>query len=63
VGTEQAGELTELQSRTIEVVAMVLATSAPPEARVAEAGALVRHYQELNDTLVEPGTGRRDPGE
>ena len=56
-------KLTELQSRTIEVVAMVLATPAPPEAKVAEAGALVRHYQELKDTLIEPGTGSRAAGD
>jgi hypothetical protein len=47
--------LTELQSRTIDGVAMLLATPAPPEAKVAEADALVRHYQELKDTLTEPG--------
>ena len=48
-------KLTELQSRTIEGVAMLLATPVPPEAKVAEADALVRHYQELKDTLTEPG--------
>jgi hypothetical protein len=48
-------KLTELQSRTIDGVAMLLATPAPPEAKVAEADALVRHYQELKDTLTEPG--------
>jgi hypothetical protein len=45
--------LTELQSRTIDGVAMLLATPAPPEAKVAEADALVRHYQELKDALLE----------
>ena len=46
-------KLTELQSRTIEGVGMVLATPAPPEAKVAEADAIVRHYQELKDALIE----------
>jgi hypothetical protein len=53
-------KLTELQSRTIEWVGMVLATPAPAEAKVAEADALVRHYQELKDALLEPGTGGLD---
>jgi hypothetical protein len=53
-------KLTDLQSRTIEGLGMVLATPAPPEAKVAEADALVRHYQELKDTLVGPGTGSRE---
>ena len=52
--------LTELQSRTIEGLGMVLATPAPPETKVEEAGALVRHYQELKDTLLGAGTGSRD---
>jgi hypothetical protein len=50
-------KLTELQSRTIDGLGMVLATSAPPEAKVAEAEELVRRYRELKDTLVGPGTG------
>ena len=53
-------KLTELQSRTIEGLGMLLAAPAPPEAKVAEADALVRHFQELKDTLVGPGTGSRD---
>ena len=53
-------KLTELQSRTIEGLGMVLATPAPPEAKVAEADALVRHYRELKDALFEPGTGSLD---
>ena len=53
-------KLTELQSRTIEWVGMVLATPAPPEAKVAEADALVRHFQELKDALLEPETGSLD---
>lgn len=53
-------KLTELQSRTIDWLGMVLATPAPPEAKVAEADALVRHYQELKDELIEPGTGSLD---
>lgn len=53
-------KLTELQSRTIDWLGMVLATPAPPEAKVAEADALVRHYQELKDELIEPGTGTLD---
>jgi hypothetical protein len=52
--------LTELQSRTIEGLGMVLATPAPPETKVEEAGALVRHFQELKDTLLGAGTGGRD---
>ena len=44
-------KLTELQSRTIEGLGMVLATPASPEAKVAEADAIVRHYRELKDTL------------
>ena len=53
-------KLTELQSRTIEGLGMLLAAPAPPEAKVAEADALVRHYQELKDALIEPGSGSRD---
>ena len=53
-------KLTELQSRTIEGLGMLLAAPAPPEAKVAEADALVRHFQELKATLVGPGTGSRD---
>jgi len=53
-------KLTELQSRTIEGLGMLLAAPAPPEAKVAEADALVRHFQELKDTLVGPGTSSRD---
>ena len=53
-------KLTELQSRTIDGLGMVLATPAPPEAKVAEADALVRHYQELKDALLAPETGRLD---
>ena len=54
--------LIELQSRTIDGVGMVLATPAPPEAKVAEADALVRHYKELMDTLIEPGPRSLDGG-
>ena len=50
-------ELVELQSRTIDGVAMLLATPAPPETKVAEAEALVRHYRELKDTLAGQGAG------
>ena len=50
-------KLTELQSRTIDGLGMVLATPAPPEAKVAEADAIVRHYQELRDALIKPVTG------
>lgn len=53
-------KLTELQSRTIDGLGMLLATPAPPEAKIAEADALVRHYRELKDALIEPGTGTRD---
>ena len=53
-------KLTELQSRTIEGLGMLLAAPAPPEAKVAEADALVRHYKELKDALIEPGTARLD---
>jgi hypothetical protein len=48
-------QLVELQSRTIELVGMVLATPAPPETRVAEAEELIRHYQELKGTLAGQG--------
>ena len=55
-------KLTELQSRTIEGLGFVLATAAPPETKVAEADAIVRHYQELKDALIEPAprSGRGD---
>ena len=49
-------KLTELQSRTIEGLGTVLATAAPPETKVAEADAIVRHYQELKDALITPAT-------
>jgi len=49
-------KLIELQSRTIEGLGMLLAAPAPPEAKVAEADALGRHFQELKATLVGPGT-------
>jgi hypothetical protein len=52
-------KLTELQSRTIEGLGMLLAAPAPPEAKVAEADALVRHYQELKDTLIGQETAGR----
>jgi hypothetical protein len=55
--------LTELQSRTIDGLGMLLATSAPVEAKVAEAEELLRHYRELKDTLVGPGTGSPDARE
>ena len=45
--------LTELQSRTIEGVGMVLSTPASPEEKVAEADALLRHYLELKNELTE----------
>ena len=53
-------KLTELQTRTIEGLGMLLAAPAPPEAKVAEADALVRHYRELKDALIEPDSGRRN---
>jgi hypothetical protein len=46
-------KLTELQSRTIEGVGMVLSTPASPEEKVAEADALLRHYRELKNELTE----------
>lgn len=55
-------KLTELQSRTIEGLGMLLAAPAPPEAKVAEADALVRHFQELKATLVGSGASARDTG-
>ena len=55
-------KLAELQSRTIEGVGMVLATPAPPEAKVAEADAIVRHYRELKDEMIEPVPGGRGAG-
>ena len=48
-------QLVELQSRTIDGVAMLLGTPAPPETKVAEAEELIRHYQELRGTLAEQG--------
>jgi hypothetical protein len=51
-------ELIELQSRTIEVVGMVLATPAPPETKVAEAEECIRHYQELKETLAGQGAAQ-----
>ena len=53
-------KLTELQSRTIEWVGMVLATPAAPEAKIAEADALVRHFQELKHALSESESGSPD---
>jgi hypothetical protein len=47
-------KLVELQSRTIDGLGMLLATPAAAEEKVAEADALVRHYQELKDTLMGP---------
>ena len=52
-------KLIELQSRTIEGVGMLLAAPAPPEAKVAEADELVRHYRELKDTLIGPAPASR----
>ena len=54
--------LVELQSRTLDGVGMVLGTPAPPEAKVAEADALVRHYKELKYTLIEPAPRNPDVG-
>jgi hypothetical protein len=51
-------QLVELQSRTIEGVAMILATPAPPETKVEEAEAIIRHYQELKDTLAGHGAAQ-----
>ena len=50
-------ELIELQSRTIDVVGMVLATPAPPETKVAEAEEFIRHYKELKRALTPQGVG------
>jgi hypothetical protein len=50
-------KLAELQSRTIDGVGMVLGTPAPPEAKIVEADAIVRHYRELKEALIEPETG------
>lgn len=47
-------KLTELQSRTIEGVGMLLSTPASPEEKVAEVEALVQHFQELKSALTEP---------
>lgn len=49
-------QLVELQSRTIDLVGMVLATPALPETKIAEAEELVRHYQELKAALAGQGT-------
>lgn len=51
-------QLIELQSRTIDGVGMLLATPAPPETKIAEAEELIRHYQELKDTLAGQGTAQ-----
>ena len=51
-------ELVELQSRTLDVVGMMLATPAPPETKVAEAEEFIRHYQELKDSLAGQGAAR-----
>ena len=56
-------KLTELQSRTIDGLGMVLATPTPPEAKVAEAEELVRHYRELKDALIGPAPASRDAGD
>ena len=53
-------KLTELQSRTIEWVGMVLETAAAPEAKVAEAEALVRHYRELKDAMSDSASSSPD---
>jgi hypothetical protein len=45
--------LTELQSRTIEGVGMLLSTPASPEEKVAEVEALVQHFRELKNALTE----------
>jgi len=45
--------LTELQSRTIEGVGMVLSTPASPEERSRKRDALLRHYLELKNELTE----------
>ena len=55
-------KLTELQSRTIDGLGMLLATPAPAEAKVAEADELVRHFRELKETLIGPGPGSKDAG-
>jgi hypothetical protein len=55
-------KLTELQSRTIDGLGMVLATPAPAEAKVAEADELVRHFRELKEMLMVPGPGSKDAG-
>ena len=55
-------KLTELQSRTIDGLGMVLATPAPAEAKVAEADELVRHFRELKEMLMGPGPGSKDAG-
>ena len=52
-------KLIELQSRTIDGLGMLLAAPAPPEAKVAEADELVRHYRELKDTLIGPAPASR----
>ena len=51
-------ELVELQSRTLDVVGMMLATPAPPETKVAEAEEFIRHYQELKGSLAGHGAAQ-----
>ena len=46
-------KLTELQSRTIEGVGMLLSTPASPEEKVAEVEALVQHFRELKNALTD----------
>ena len=45
--------LTELQSRTIEGVGMLLSTPASAEEKVAEVEALVQHFRELKNALTD----------
>ena len=45
--------LTELQSRTIEGVGMLLSTPASPDEKVAEVEALVQHFRELKNALTD----------
>ena len=46
-------KLTELQSRTIEGVGMLLSTPASAEEKVAEVEALFQHFRELQNALTE----------